>query len=145
MQLNDQWTEARVETTRDLSPTVREFTLQPAGGAVHWSVGSHLRVRLSVDGAETLRTYSLVGLPGDSAADGCYRVAVKRVEPSRGGSRHMWRLGVGATVSIAAVGEEYDDGASADSAPEERSGLSKLPVMFCNRNWCRDECEVKGD
>lgn len=101
MQTETEWSEARIEALRDLSPTVREFSLRPAGGTRPWTVGSHLRVQLSIDGREAIRSYSLVGLPQRSHDDGLYRIAVKRVDPSRGGSRHMWRLAVGATLPIA--------------------------------------------
>ncbi|MDH4050504.1 MAG: PDR/VanB family oxidoreductase [Rubrivivax sp.] len=101
MRTETEWQHGRIEALRDLSPTVREFSLRPLGGTVPWTVGSHLRVQLSIDGREALRSYSLVGLPSDSRATGVYRIAVKRVNPSRGGSRHMWRLGVGAEVMLA--------------------------------------------
>jgi vanillate O-demethylase ferredoxin subunit len=108
MKIDDRWAEARVESLRDLSPTVREFTLRPAEGVSPWSVGSHLRVRLSADGQELLRSYSLVGLPQDSVRDGVYRIAVKRVDPSRGGSRHMWRLSAGAVIRIAGPDNHFE-------------------------------------
>lgn len=108
MKLDDHWTEARIEATRDLSPTVREFTLRPAGGLPSWSVGSHLRVQLSDEGRTLLRSYSLVGLPQDGLADGTLRIAVKRVEPSRGGSRCMWRMAPGAVIRIAGPDNHFE-------------------------------------
>ena len=86
------WIGTQVEALRDLSPTVREFTLRASGGALAWTVGSHLRVQVRhTDGRQDERRYSLLGLPGGEV----YRVAVKRAEPSRGGSAFMWRLRVG--------------------------------------------------
>lgn len=99
------WTIARVIALRDLSPTVREFTLQPEGGARAWTVGSHLRVQiLHADGRADERRYSLVGLPPVATAPLAerlhYRIAVKRADPSRGGSAFMWRLQVGDTLPL---------------------------------------------
>jgi ferredoxin-NADP reductase len=105
---DDVFEPARVEALRDLSPTVREFTLRPAGGMPAWTVGAHLRVQVQIheDGHEDdaarpggrtdERSYSLVGLPGEP----CCRIAVKRVADSRGGSRFMWGLRPGDTLPV---------------------------------------------
>jgi ferredoxin-NADP reductase len=95
------WLPSRVIALRDLSPTVREITLRPGAGgagAVVWTVGSHLRVRIvHPDGRPDERRYSLIGLPAVGAD---WRIAVKRAEPSRGGSAFMWRLAVGDTLPV---------------------------------------------
>jgi vanillate O-demethylase ferredoxin subunit len=93
-----QWHPATVRSHRDLTATVREFELRPEGGVLPWSVGSHLDVQVTVNGAADVRSYSLVGVHhhGDSA----YRIAVKRVASSRGGSRYMWSLERGAELLI---------------------------------------------
>jgi vanillate O-demethylase ferredoxin subunit len=101
MKIDDRWVDARVEQVEDLSPTVRALTLRPAGGVRPWAVGSHLRVRLAIGGRDELRHYSLVGLPEESLASGHYRIAVKRAEPGRGGSRQMHALQAGDTLAIA--------------------------------------------
>jgi ferredoxin-NADP reductase len=99
------WSLARVVALRDLSPTVREFTLQPEGGTRAWTVGSHLRVQVRhADGRRDERRYSLVGLPPPATAPlaerAHYRIAVKRADPSRGGSAFMWRLQAGDTLGL---------------------------------------------
>jgi vanillate O-demethylase ferredoxin subunit len=109
------WGSAVVQATRDLSPTVREFTLVPDSAALDWPPGSHLQLRLSarqLGGLQTqaqVRSYSLVGEP-----DGCYRIAVKRLDDGRGGSLAMWRLAVGDRVDI---GEPQNDFALDLNAP----------------------------
>lgn len=90
------WSEAIVEAIRDVAPTIREFTLVPAAGAKPYAPGSHLNVAVVVDGRPDHRSYSLVGT-GDGSA---YRIAVKRHDDSRGGSRYMWSLPVGARLSV---------------------------------------------
>ena len=63
MKHNAQWHSATIRAQRDLSPSVREFEIRPERGVRPWSVGSHLDLRVLVDGREETRSYSLVGLP----------------------------------------------------------------------------------
>src|SRR5271155_1358580 len=90
------WISANVRAARELSPTVREFEIVPGTEAAHWSPGSHIDVGVHIDGRSDVRSYSLVGTPDGS----CYRIAVKRVENSRGGSRYMWSLPADARLSV---------------------------------------------
>ena len=100
-----QWHPATVRAHRDLSPTVREFELRPEGGTRPWTVGSHLNVQLPIHGRDETRSYSLVGLPGDAEV---YRIAVKRVDASRGGSRHMWSLETGAELNVGEPANHFE-------------------------------------
>ncbi|MEP7294987.1 MAG: PDR/VanB family oxidoreductase [Burkholderiales bacterium] len=100
-----QWHPATVRAHRDLSPTVREFELRPEGGVQPWTVGSHLNVQLSINDRDETRCYSLVGLPGDPEV---YRIAVKLVDHSRGGSRHMWSLETGAELRIGEPANHFE-------------------------------------
>jgi ferredoxin-NADP reductase len=93
------WSSATVRAHRDLTPTVREFELQPDGKVMPWSVGAHINVAVQVNGEDQTRSYSLVGLPARSQTDGVYRIAVKRAQPGQGGSRFMWNLSVGETIN----------------------------------------------
>lgn len=91
MRASTDWQTARVQRATALSPTVTELELVPeAGGPVAaWSPGSHLPVQVPLaDGRIDQRHYSLVG----PAEPGGWRIAVKRCEPSRGGSAHLSRL-----------------------------------------------------
>ena len=86
MKSNPTWQTVRVAATTDLTPTVREFVLQPVeGAAIAWAPGAHLQLRLNVAGREQHRSYSLVGLPAE--VPGAYRIAVKRLDDGRGGLR----------------------------------------------------------
>lgn len=95
------WIDARIDAIRDVTPTVREFTLRLPGHCGPYAPGSHLQVQIMVGqgaGARLhTRSYSLIGLPieGDSAGANTCRIAVKRLDAGRGGSLAMWRLGVG--------------------------------------------------
>ena len=94
------WSEARVHALRDVTPTVREITLKPEQGALPHQPGGHLQLQVLVSqGASSrphTRSYSLIGLP-----DGAfYRIAVKRLDEGRGGSKAMWQLAVGDRLRI---------------------------------------------
>ena len=100
MKNSQTWIEAKVHALRDVTPTVREFTLKPMGGVLPHEPGGHLQVQVMVgQGAAAkphTRSYSLIGQP-----DGAfYRIAVKRLDDGRGGSIAMWQLAVGDRLQI---------------------------------------------
>jgi vanillate O-demethylase ferredoxin subunit len=97
MRFVETWTPATLIETRDLTPSIRELLIrpdQPAGAA--YPVGSHINVAVTINGQPQTRSYSLVG-----EADGRgFRIAVRRAEDSRGGSRYMWQLKPGARLDV---------------------------------------------
>jgi len=83
------WQDAEIRAIHDVARDVRAFEIVPLDGQVRsFAPGAHLDVGVMVDGLAQTRSYSLVGEP----VPGRYRIAVKRVAPSRGGSAYMWRL-----------------------------------------------------
>ncbi|MBX3586921.1 MAG: oxidoreductase [Ramlibacter sp.] len=96
MKSSQTWADAHIQSIRDLTPTVREFTIRPTQGAVPHAPGSHLQLEVLVGGQPQVRSYSLVG-PADGEA---YRIAVKRLDAGRGGSRAMWQLAQGDRLRI---------------------------------------------
>ena len=125
MRNNQDWHPANVRAHRDLSATVREFEIRPEGGVKPWSVGSHLDVRVEVDGREETRSYSLVGIPGDEA----YRIAVKRAQPSRGGSRFMWGLETGSELSIGEPNNHFELSFNAPQFLLIAGGIGITPIV----------------
>ncbi|MCP1835867.1 vanillate O-demethylase ferredoxin subunit [Bradyrhizobium sp. USDA 4532] len=97
MRFIESWIPATLVATRDLTPSIRELLIRPESfdGATY-PVGSHINVAVTIDGRPETRSYSLVG----EADRGGYRIAVRRAEDSRGGSRYMWSLAPGARLSI---------------------------------------------
>jgi ferredoxin-NADP reductase len=98
MKISAHLQQARVEQIRDITPTVREFSLRCTNGRPSWLPGAHIEVKVSVRGQLQNRHYSL--LPSDTA--GLLKIAVKRAEPGRGGSQAMWQLQVGDELQISA-------------------------------------------
>ena len=100
MQNAQKWVEARVHALRDVTPTVREITLKLANGALPHQPGGHLQMQVLVNQGAAVRphtrSYSLIG-----QTDGTfYRIAVKRLDEGRGGSKAMWQLAVGDRLQI---------------------------------------------
>ena len=94
------WTEARVHSLREITPTVREITLKPTNSALPHQAGGHLQMQVLVNQGAAVRphtrSYSLIGQPDGEF----YRIAVKRLDEGRGGSKAMWQLAVGDRLQI---------------------------------------------
>lgn len=97
MRFVETWIPATLVSTRDLAPGIREFLILPDqfDGAAY-PVGSHINVSVTIDGQPETRSYSLVG----EASPRGFRIAVRRTDDSRGGSRYMWSLQPGARLDI---------------------------------------------
>ena len=100
MKFAQTWSEARVHALRDVTPTVREITLKPEQGALPHQPGGHLQMQILVSQGATsrphTRSYSLIGQPDGEF----YRIAVKRLDDGRGGSKAMWQLAVGDRLRV---------------------------------------------
>jgi ferredoxin-NADP reductase len=97
MRFIETWTPATLIETNDLAPGIREFLIRPDqfDGAAY-PVGSHINIAVTINGQPETRSYSLVGEVDPRG----YRIAVRRAEDSRGGSRYMWSLQAGARLDI---------------------------------------------
>jgi ferredoxin-NADP reductase len=89
--------DGRVRDARDVASDVRMIEIEPAGGARPYPTGAHLDIAVVIDELPDIRSYSLVG---ERPVDGAYRIAVKDVEDTRGGSRFVRALEPGADVEI---------------------------------------------
>ncbi|NNM72727.1 2Fe-2S iron-sulfur cluster-binding protein [Enterovirga aerilata] len=98
-----EWRQAELRATRDLTPDIRLFEIAPAGEFVPPAPGSHINVAVQIGERPDVRSYSIVG----PCADGLYRIAVKLLPLSRGGSAHMWRLKPGARLSVTTPGNHF--------------------------------------
>jgi ferredoxin-NADP reductase len=120
------WTDAVIQSIRDVTPTVREFTLQPMQGVLPFDPGSHLQVQVLVQGKPQTRSYSLVGQP----QDGVYRIAVKCLPEGRGGSLAMWRLNAGERLRITAPQNHFSLDLSACAYLLVAGGIGVTPMVL---------------
>ena len=98
-----EWRQATLRATTDLAPDIRMFEIMPEGDFVVPAPGSHLNVTVHIDGRADARSYSTVG-PCD---DGAWRIAVKRLPESRGGSAYMFTLKAGARMTVSTPGNHF--------------------------------------
>ncbi len=97
------WREGVVRATRDLTPRVRMIEIEPKGAFVQPSPGSHLNVSVMIRGRPDVRSYSIVG----PCSDGIYRIAVKLLADTRGGSAYMWSLVPGSRLTHSAPANHF--------------------------------------
>lgn len=123
---HEPWLDATIAATRDVTPTVREFTLRPSVNS-RWTVGSHLQVQIAPEaGGRAIRHYSLVGVPLPGAP---WRIAVKRVEPSRGGSAWMWSRRTGEELRVRAPRNHFELSLAAPQTLIVAGGIGITPLV----------------
>ena len=120
------WLDAVVQSFRDVTPTVREFCIQPALGTAAYAPGAHMQVQVLVNGKPQTRSYSLVGAPDPA----CYRIAVKRLDTGRGGSLAMWQLAVGSRISIIAPQNHFVLDLNAPAYLLAAGGIGITPLVW---------------
>ncbi len=98
------WRKGTLRSVRDLTSDIRLFEIEPEGEFVAPTPGSHINVGVQIGERPDVRSYSIVG----SCHDGLYRIAVKRLRDSRGGSLYMWSLQLGAQLSVSTPGNHFD-------------------------------------
>jgi len=126
MEFIDTWSTATVCRTRNVTPTIRLFELDPAGHGVAWSPGSHIRVRLQAGESCLERSYSLID---DGSVDGLFRIAVKLDENGAGGSRALWALRPGDAVGISAPENRFELSLNAASYTLIAGGVGITPLL----------------
>ena len=98
------WHPARLAAIRDLAPDIRLFEIDPGPHFVAPTPGSNIVLTVHIAGRPETRSYSVVG----PCADRRYRIAVKRLPDSRGGSLYMHGLEPGALLTISEPGNHFD-------------------------------------
>lgn len=116
----------RVTHASRLAQDIRLLELAPVDGGMlpAFEAGSHIDLHL---GPSLVRQYSLCNAPGPSAS---YRVAVKREEASRGGSRAVHeRLAVGSQLDISMPRNHFPMAARAKHSLLVAGGIGITPLM----------------
>ncbi|MGY2049518.1 PDR/VanB family oxidoreductase [Methylobacterium sp. JK268] len=118
------WQGARLAAHRDLAPDVRLFEIAPESAFVPPEPGSHLLVAVMAGERPDQRAYSTVG----ACADGRYRIAVKRLPRSRGGSAYLWGLAPGARLSIGGPRNHFPLGRAQPETLLVAGGIGITPI-----------------
>ncbi|MXN67176.1 2Fe-2S iron-sulfur cluster binding domain-containing protein [Stappia sp. GBMRC 2046] len=95
MKGRQEWRGAVVTRAQSIADGIRLIEFAVEGGLPPFEPGSHVSVEVMIEGAPAIRSYTCV-----SSDAGHIRLAVKRHENSRGGSRFMWTLVEGARLRI---------------------------------------------
>lgn len=140
MKFLDNWNRATVQRTRGLTPTIRLIELLPAGRAPAWTPGSHIRVRVAIDGRAETRCYSLID---DGSADGRFHIAVKLAENGFGGSHAMWALKPDDAIEIAEPDNHFELGFGAPSYTLLAGGVGITPLVSMARFLMRTARPVR--
>jgi len=99
-----QWRRAKLRSVRDLTPDIRLFEMESSGEFIVPTPGSHINIVVHIKGRPDVRCYSAVG----PCTDGIYRIAVKLLGDSRGGSAYMWSLMPGAQLTISTPSNHFE-------------------------------------
>jgi ferredoxin-NADP reductase len=131
--------QAHIEQLRDITPTVREFSLRCTSGSPSWQSGAHIEVQIPVRGQLQTRHYSLIpcGTPG------LLKIAVKRAESGRGGSQAMWQLQTGDTLQISAPLNHFPLDLSAPAYLLIAGGIGITPLVSMAKQLVQRGANVK--
>jgi ferredoxin-NADP reductase len=119
-----EWRSGRLVSVRDLTPDIRRFEIEPSGEFVVPTPGSHINVMVQIGERPDVRSYSIVG-PCD---DGIYRIAVKLLPDTRGGSAYMWSLAPGARLTISVPGNHFELGRARPEYLLIAGGIGITPI-----------------
>lgn len=119
------WMDAELVATRDYGPDIRLFEIAPAGRVTAYEPGSHINIAVDIAGQADVRSYSLVGLP----RRGVYRIAVRHVQPSRGGSAWLHNLLPGARLRITSPRNHFPLQHGASSYLLIAGGIGITPLL----------------
>lgn len=131
---------ARVRSVTPLAEDVRLIEIEPEAGAEPYPAGSHLDLSVTLDGLPDTRSYSLVG---ERPHNGVYRIAVKRLPDSRGGSEFMHTLQEGAEIEVSAPRSHFE---LEHGRPEYlliAGGIGITPIVGMAQALTRAGAEVK--
>lgn len=133
------WMDAELVATRDCGPDIRLFEIAPAGGVMAYEPGSHINIAVDIAGQSDVRSYSLIGLPRRSV----YRVAVKHVQPGRGGSTWLHNLLPGARLRITAPRNHFPLQHGASSYLLIAGGIGITPLLGMAQALTRRGADVR--
>lgn len=105
MPIKSVWTPATVTAIHSVADHVRAIDIAPEGGALGFAPGAHIDISVMIGEKPDTRSYTLVG---PARPGGPYRIAVKMLAESRGGSRYMHALKEGARLSVSQPKNDFE-------------------------------------
>ena len=126
MRFRNTWEDATVIHTEQVAANVMQIHIAPNGGTERFSVGSHIDVSVLINGHPEIRSYSLVGQYRTSSP---YKIAVKRLPASRGGSEYMWRLKEGNKLRISQPTNHFELNFTAPDYLLIAGGIGITPIL----------------
>jgi vanillate O-demethylase ferredoxin subunit len=134
-----QWGSGRVRAMRDLTPDIRLFEIEPASNFVVPTPGSHINVTVQINERPDVRSYSTVG----PCNDGVYRIAVKLLPASRGGSAYMWSLAPNALIAVSAPRNHFELGLGRPEYLLLAGGIGITPIFSLALALARTDANFK--
>src|SRR5271155_3929119 len=120
-----EWRDGVVRATRDLTHDIRMIEIAPSGEFAVPAPGSHINISVLIRERPDVRSYSIVG----PCADGVYRIAVKLLRETRGGSAYMWSLAPGSRVRISAPANHFELGLGRPEYLLLAGGIGITPIF----------------
>ena len=120
-----EWRDGVVRATRDLTHDIRTIEIAPSGEFAVPAPGSHINVSVLIRERPDVRSYSIVG----PCTDGHYRIAVKLLKDTRGGSAYMWNLAPGARVQISGPANHFELGLGRPEYLLLAGGIGITPIF----------------
>jgi ferredoxin-NADP reductase len=103
MRNRQEWRQGVVTLAEQVADDVRLLEFAVEGGLPRFDPGSHSNFKVSLGEGQAIRTYSCLPAPA-----GHIRVAVKRHDHSRGGSRFMWGLEAGKGIELSVPENRFE-------------------------------------
>jgi ferredoxin-NADP reductase len=120
-----EWRDGVVRATRDLTHDIRMLEIAPSGEFAVPAPGSHINISVLIRERPDVRSYSIVG----PCTDGVYRIAVKLLRETRGGSAYMWSLAHGSRVRISAPANHFELGLGRPEYLLLAGGIGITPIF----------------
>lgn len=119
------WGRARLRATQDLTHDIRLFEIEPEDRFAPPRPGCHIQVSVQLGERPDIRSYSTVG----PCTDGIYRIAVKRLADTRGGSAYLWGLAPGARLMVTPPRNHFELGLGRPDYLLVAGGIGITPIF----------------
>jgi vanillate O-demethylase ferredoxin subunit len=118
------WRNARLVAIEEPAEDIRMLTFAVEAPLPAFDPGSHTQIRVTISGEPAIRSYTVLPSPA-----GTLRIAVKRHEHSRGGSRFIWSMAVGDETRMTAPENRFALSWRAPSYLLIAGGIGVTPIL----------------